>query len=200
MSDIIQKPAIRAIIALVVFMLALGIVLKTAELTKQRAQRRQQALQRQEWALHRREQAPLEGRARIRVPRSISAALKELYTVTERQHQDEYKLDDDDTVCPICQASFSRRSSDITCRHDTEIDLEAGLKPHEVIETATTELFVFKKTPACVQAMDTEVLKINRCGHTFHSRCLVTWFLQGKPDCPVCRTTYYPRSKDSESM
>lgn len=26
-----------------------------------------------------------------------------------------------------------------------------------------------------------------RCGHVFHSGCLITWFSQGRPSCPTCR-------------
>ncbi|KAI8947882.1 hypothetical protein F4801DRAFT_605001 [Xylaria longipes] len=128
-----------------------------------------------------------------RIPFPIQDALNQLYTVTERRGHHEYRLDDDDTECPICLSSFSRRSNDMSSRRDTEIDLEAGLETHETAKTITVDASKRNKTPV-LQPMDTEILRINRCGHTFHSRCLVTWFLKSKHDCPICRTAYYPPS------
>lgn len=40
---------------------------------------------------------------------------------------------------------------------------------------------------------DDEVLTLNSCGHAFHSRCLASWFLMERFDCPVCRVVYYER-------
>ncbi|CEI42055.1 unnamed protein product [Fusarium venenatum] len=36
-----------------------------------------------------------------------------------------------------------------------------------------------------------DVLTINACGHSFHSKCLSSWFLIDRYDCPVCRVPYY---------
>ena len=36
-----------------------------------------------------------------------------------------------------------------------------------------------------------DVLTLNTCGHAFHSRCLSSWFLIYRYDCPVCRSQYY---------
>ena len=38
-----------------------------------------------------------------------------------------------------------------------------------------------------------DVLTLNSCGHAFHSRCLASWFLIQRYDCPVCRVVYYKR-------
>ncbi|KFH42118.1 hypothetical protein ACRE_071480 [Hapsidospora chrysogenum ATCC 11550] len=40
---------------------------------------------------------------------------------------------------------------------------------------------------------DNDVLTLNICRHTFHSRCLASWFLMQRYDCPVCRVVYYRR-------
>ncbi|KAI0426563.1 hypothetical protein F5Y09DRAFT_318628 [Xylaria sp. FL1042] len=42
-----------------------------------------------------------------------------------------------------------------------------------------------------------EILVISQCGHAFHSLCLVSWFLEEKHTCPMCRVRYYtpPREK-----
>lgn len=40
---------------------------------------------------------------------------------------------------------------------------------------------------------DEDVLTLNTCGHAFHSRCLASWFLVERFDCPVCRMVYYTR-------
>ncbi|KAI1733543.1 hypothetical protein F4680DRAFT_398162 [Xylaria scruposa] len=191
MSEDKGKMTVLLLIGLAVLIAVLSLIVKIIDLTNRCVRRRQRVLQRQEWALHRGERDPPTRRARIRVPRSIPAALKELYTVAERRHQDEYQLDRDDTNCPICLSSFGRRSSDTTSRRDSQVDLEAGLEPDVASETSSAGGFVWKNRPA-LQAMDTEILRINRCGHAFHARCLVTWFLQGRADCPMCRGTFYP--------
>lgn len=38
-----------------------------------------------------------------------------------------------------------------------------------------------------------DVLTLNSCGHAFHSRCLASWFLMERFDCPLCRSVYYHR-------
>lgn len=40
---------------------------------------------------------------------------------------------------------------------------------------------------------DDDVLTLNSCRHAFHSRCLASWFLMERYDCPVCRVVYYRR-------
>jgi len=40
---------------------------------------------------------------------------------------------------------------------------------------------------------DNDVLTLNICRHPFHSRCLASWFLMERYDCPVCRVVYYRR-------
>ncbi|RYC58876.1 hypothetical protein CHU98_g7343 [Xylaria longipes] len=82
-----------------------------------------------------------------RIPFPIQDALNQLYTVTERRGHHEYRLDDDDTECPICLSSFSRRSNDMSSRRDTEIDLEAGLETHETAKTITVDASKRNKTP-----------------------------------------------------
>jgi hypothetical protein len=36
-----------------------------------------------------------------------------------------------------------------------------------------------------------DILTINVCGHSFHSKCLSSWLLIDRYDCPVCRMPYY---------
>ncbi|KAF7551290.1 hypothetical protein G7046_g7764 [Stylonectria norvegica] len=38
---------------------------------------------------------------------------------------------------------------------------------------------------------DDDILTLNSCGHSFHSKCLSSWFLINRHDCPVCRVPYY---------
>ncbi|GAW19088.1 hypothetical protein ANO14919_085720 [Xylariales sp. No.14919] len=141
-------------------------------------------------------------RAGVLRPRPLRRALKRLYTVTERKNQCEYQANRDDTECPICLASFGRVSEDDTdtSRRRSEVDPEAGLGPQSTIASSLA-------TPAprnerrSFQPMDDEILRINRCGHAFHSRCLVTWFLREphvKQHCPICRVQYYPACKPPE--
>lgn len=36
-----------------------------------------------------------------------------------------------------------------------------------------------------------EILRLRSCGHWFHARCLSSWFLIDRYDCPVCRKSYW---------
>lgn len=40
---------------------------------------------------------------------------------------------------------------------------------------------------------DAEILKLRSCGHWFHARCLSSWFLIDRYDCPVCRKSYWEK-------
>lgn len=42
------------------------------------------------------------------------------------------------------------------------------------------------------------MLTLHSCGHAFHSKCLSTWFLIDRFDCPVCRAVYYQGTSLSE--
>lgn len=48
-----------------------------------------------------------------------------------------------------------------------------------------------------------DIMTINTCGHSFHSKCLSSWFLIERYDCPVCRVPYYkgiPRRETALSV
>lgn len=36
-----------------------------------------------------------------------------------------------------------------------------------------------------------KAVSLKKCRHTFHSRCLASWFLVERYDCPVCREVYW---------
>ncbi|KAI1165145.1 hypothetical protein F5B18DRAFT_611955 [Nemania serpens] len=138
--------------------------------------------------------APIKARS----ARSTQDALNQLYTVARRISQSDYQADDD-TECPICLASFSRRSEDGDSRPGIEVDLEAGLGAPD-ITTTTAAAAKQEKTCGC-QSGENEILRINRCGHTFHSHCLANWFLREKYACPLCRATYYrPRELPAQGQ
>ncbi|KAI1199196.1 hypothetical protein F5X97DRAFT_322613 [Nemania serpens] len=128
--------------------------------------------------------------------RSTQDALKKLYTVAQRISQSDYRLDDD-TECPICLASFSRRSEDGESRPVIDVDLEAGLGAPGITTATgrtprrTASAAAKQEKTSGIQSGENEILRINRCGHTFHSHCLANWFLREKYDCPLCRATYY---------
>ncbi|KAF5021604.1 hypothetical protein F66182_6351 [Fusarium sp. NRRL 66182] len=73
-----------------------------------------------------------------------------------------------------------------------------GHDPRPILEQVST---VTVQKPAeshgaTVQAGDDansqdDILTINTCGHSFHSKCLSSWFLIERHDCPVCRVPYY---------
>ncbi len=36
-----------------------------------------------------------------------------------------------------------------------------------------------------------EVVSLKKCHHSFHFRCLTSWFLTERYDCPVCRSIFW---------
>ncbi len=81
------------------------------------------------------------------------------------------------------------------------VDLEAG---NEISRSTTTTTCAAASNAKenekrqSMQPIDDEVLKLKRCTHIFHARCLATWFLQRKYECPVCRTPYYQMAQEAE--
>ncbi|KAK7911158.1 hypothetical protein PG985_013639 [Apiospora marii] len=121
-------------------------------------------------------------------------------------------------VFPICLASLyglpPNEAEASEC--DPEGDLESGTlkkKPTvketsasddvaEMAEAAKTKVMSKLQRPKRSswrpQPIDDEILKMRRCPHMFHARCLATWFLMKRYDCPVCRAAYYQNSNESE--
>lgn len=46
-------------------------------------------------------------------------------------------------------------------------------------------------TDAPALEVQDDVLTLDTCGHSFHFKCLSSWFLIERHDCPVCRVPYY---------
>ncbi|KAI0835175.1 hypothetical protein F5Y06DRAFT_276889 [Hypoxylon sp. FL0890] len=132
-----------------------------------------------------------ERRPKPSLPRSIQHAMTQLESVTEKSHRRNSQAESEEAECPICLADLYARDArtSIPVEGD-QVDLEAG---HGISEATTTKADVTiteKKCPS-IQPNDDEVLKMKRCTHIFHARCLATWFLRNKYECPVCRTPYY---------
>ncbi|KAI1272192.1 hypothetical protein F5Y07DRAFT_307811 [Xylaria sp. FL0933] len=145
---------------------------------------------------------------KVQAPNPIEDALKLLYTVTRRKAQCDYQAPDDDAECPICLSSFSRKSEETTSPRDGDIDLEVGSGIPRAIMSITASVSrltapaKWKRRRALqpsvpAEPADNDILVIRRCGHAFHSRCLVAWFMKEKYDCPLCRVRYYkpPRAR-----
>ncbi|KAI0968749.1 hypothetical protein F4678DRAFT_197065 [Xylaria arbuscula] len=133
--------------------------------------------------------------------KSIEEALKKLYTVTEKKSQHDYRKIDDDAECPICLSTFSKKSQENLKTRDGEVDIESGQGPPKMTTImamlAASMKWIRRHSipPPIDDPIDDEILAINRCGHAFHSRCLVAWFTKKKYDCPICRARYYPPPK-----
>lgn len=93
---------------------------------------------------------------------------------------------------PICLGYLYTKDVH-TCASEAgdKIDLEAGMGVSRTTTITTTDVTAQEKKQQSMQPIDDEVLKLKRCTHIFHARCLATWFLRKKYDCPVCRTPYY---------
>lgn len=108
---------------------------------------------------------------------------------------------------PICLASLYSPETDATTQRD--IDLEAGTnlslsasKASSATNISSVAGDVIKEKQLAQawrpQPIDDDVLKLKRCQHMYHARCLASWFLQRRYDCPVCRTPYYQRIEPAE--
>ncbi|KAK8035510.1 hypothetical protein PG993_010505 [Apiospora rasikravindrae] len=81
-------------------------------------------------------------------------------------------------------------------------EASASVDVAEMAEAAKKRMMDKLQTPRRTswrpQPIDDEILKMRRCPHMFHARCLATWFLMKRYDCPVCRAAYYQTSNESE--
>ncbi|KAK2043169.1 hypothetical protein LZ31DRAFT_335514 [Colletotrichum somersetense] len=52
---------------------------------------------------------------------------------------------------------------------------------------------LWRKSPVkkYMKASDDDILTLKGCRHAFHARCLSSWFLIQRYDCPVCRNPYW---------
>ncbi|KAK2060656.1 hypothetical protein LY76DRAFT_591241 [Colletotrichum caudatum] len=52
---------------------------------------------------------------------------------------------------------------------------------------------LWRKSPVkeYMKASDDDILTLKGCQHAFHARCLSSWFLIQRYDCPVCRNPYW---------
>ncbi|KAI1494086.1 hypothetical protein F5X96DRAFT_56003 [Biscogniauxia mediterranea] len=129
------------------------------------------------------------------LPKRVQQALTQLEGVTEKR--DAQPGESADTECPICLGCLfasdqqqQQTSSPSPRDAAEEVDLEAG-KGSVSITTTTTSGDSEKQQQQQQQPINDEVLKMKRCTHMFHARCLATWFMNRKYECPVCRTVYY---------
>ncbi|KAK7966375.1 uncharacterized protein PG986_000652 [Apiospora aurea] len=162
------------------------------------------------------------------VPKSLQQAIARLAEVTENKGHRSEGRESCENLCPICLASLyglplseaaSSKSDAEGGRAAVSGDLEAGtLKKEEerpAVKEASASIDVAEMAEAAKKTMmdklqkqkgtswrprpiDDEILKMRRCPHMFHARCLATWFLMKRYDCPVCRAAYYQTSNESE--
>lgn len=48
-----------------------------------------------------------------------------------------------------------------------------------------------KTLKASAKSSDDDILTLKSCQHAFHAKCLSSWFLIDRYDCPVCRSHYW---------
>ncbi|KAK9783596.1 hypothetical protein SCAR479_00155 [Seiridium cardinale] len=144
------------------------------------------------------------------LPKSLQRAITELAEVTDyRGHRNEQR-DCDERECPICLASLYSGPEELEAITGPHLDVEANtqLTSAKAQSTgsgnasSTVSGFSDKKKkagPWQPQPIDDDVVKMKRCQHMFHGRCLASWFLRKRYDCPVCRRIYYQPVENSLS-
>ncbi|KAI5918864.1 hypothetical protein F4810DRAFT_553001 [Camillea tinctor] len=132
------------------------------------------------------------------LPKTVQNALTQLEGVTEKRNMPVGEAAD--TECPIClgclfandqQQQPPQPQQTSSSKDAMEVDLEAGKDSVSRTTTTTTSSCSGNEEKRKKQPINDDVLKMKRCTHTFHSRCLLTWFMNKKYECPVCRTVYY---------
>lgn len=56
-----------------------------------------------------------------------------------------------------------------------------------------------ERAVATYKAGEDDILSLNTCRHAFHAKCLASWFLIDRYDCPICRTVYYVKPPPSRA-
>ncbi|KAI1372755.1 hypothetical protein F4677DRAFT_431431 [Hypoxylon crocopeplum] len=140
-----------------------------------------------------------ERRPKTSLPKSIQQALTQLEGVTEKRPNRNPQTESEEAECPICLAYlYPADVQASTSVVGNKADLEAGNGISRTTTTTTTDVTAEEKKRQRMQPVDDEVLKLKRCRHVFHARCLATWFLRKKYECPVCRTPYYQVVDDTD--
>ncbi|KAI1646774.1 uncharacterized protein F4817DRAFT_339399 [Daldinia loculata] len=132
------------------------------------------------------------------LPDSIQQALVQLEGATEKRHARNSLTESEDAECPICLAhlySSDTRPSTPATGHDTDLEAGDGISRSATIITVASDAAAKKHQPT--QPIDDEVLKMKRCRHVFHAKCLATWFLRKEYRCPVCRVPYYEAEEET---
>ncbi|CAJ2506529.1 Uu.00g006590.m01.CDS01 [Anthostomella pinea] len=140
-----------------------------------------------------------ESRPAKQLPKSILSALTQLEGVTEKRDRRNSQTEAEDAECPICLASLYGSPAGASAPTGAGVDLEAGIDISRTTttktmstSTASTSTTTTAKEERCsLQPVNDEVLKMKRCRHLYHAKCLATWFMRKKYNCPVCRTPYY---------
>lgn len=77
--------------------------------------------------------------------------------------------------------------------------VETGLAPPPSTATRAAKASNEKHAKNTPPEAGDGVLKMKKCRHMYHARCLATWFLQRRYDCPVCRVQYYQHVEEEEA-
>lgn len=48
-----------------------------------------------------------------------------------------------------------------------------------------------KLSASASETSEDDILTLKNCQHAFHAKCLSSWFLIERFDCPVCRSQYW---------
>ncbi|KAI1773005.1 hypothetical protein F4818DRAFT_130489 [Hypoxylon cercidicola] len=142
-------------------------------------------------------------RPQTNLPQSIQQALTQLEGVTEKRPVRNPQTESQEAECPICLGFLyprEARTSTSAASKKGDLDLESGLGAPKATTTTTTttEITTQETKDQPIQPIDDEALMLKRCHHIFHARCLATWFLRKKYNCPVCRAPYYQQVEEME--
>ncbi|KUI59764.1 RING-H2 finger protein ATL54 [Cytospora mali] len=111
------------------------------------------------------------------------------------------RVSQEDLECPICMGELFRRVPILQTR---TTGTTTSTVEHGVTETktplnplATQDPDYNHRTPPPIldsnvfRWLADDVVSLRICQHTFHARCLTTWFMTERYDCPVCRAVYW---------
>ncbi|KUI70402.1 hypothetical protein VM1G_11706 [Cytospora mali] len=111
------------------------------------------------------------------------------------------RVSQEDLECPICMGELFRRIPILQTRTTgatTSTDEDGVTETKTPLHPMATQDPNYNHRPPppipdsnVFRWLADDVVSLRICQHTFHARCLTTWFMTERYDCPVCRAVYW---------
>ena len=97
-----------------------------------------------------------------------------------------------DAVCPICLSTLGLTVPSPSASNQIFLAETSNTAPRKNKRRWAVCSYDADEDLRCGN-VEEDVLSLRVCGHSFHAGCLVSWFLIGRFDCPLCKAKYFDR-------